>query len=135
MTPARILIYGLERMMHEIIENALLGQPDIDVFGPAQRPPAGTFYGLSDAVDKSHPDAVIVGRDDPEFMRTLLERHPRLSLLAVVAGGRETVLYELGVRREELGELTPEALLAAIRESERRWLSCGSHGRKAQLDA
>jgi hypothetical protein len=110
MDHTRILIFNLQRMMHEIIEIAILGQPDLQVV----RSDRGS---LAEAIALSHADAVITGIDDPELAAALLERHPRLKLLAVVAEGREALLYELRPRREGLGELSPAALLAALRRA------------------
>lgn len=108
MAHTRILIFGLQQMMHEIIEYAVLGRSGLEV--------VNSDCGLlADAVEQSHANAVIVGADDPELAVALLERHPRLKLLAIIADGREVLLYELRPRREVLGELSSDALLDALR--------------------
>ena len=119
MTHTRILIFGLQQMMHEIIENAVLGHPGFEVVNSDRG-------ALADAVEQCHADAVITGDDDPKLAGALLERHPRLKVLAVVADGREALLYELRPRRDSLGELSPVALLEALGSAcdfRPRWLS------------
>jgi DNA-binding NarL/FixJ family response regulator len=110
MAHTHILIYGLQRMMHQIIENAMVGQPDLEVVSSDRG-------SLADAVEQCRADAVITGGDDPQMACALLERHPRVKVLAVVADGRETLLYEFRPRRARLGELSPAALLEAVRRA------------------
>jgi hypothetical protein len=63
-------------------------------------------------------DAVVLGTDDPEMAGDLLASRPTIKVLTVVGDSRDLLLYELQPHREELGELTREKLVAALRSGQ-----------------
>ena len=96
-------------MTQELIENVISGEEGMAVTARGQE------TSVVDSVERSAPDVVIVGRDDPSLAASLLADRPRLKMLAVVDDDRESVLYELQPLRRELGEFTPETLVSALR--------------------
>jgi DNA-binding NarL/FixJ family response regulator len=96
-------------MTQELIENVISSEEGMAVTARGQE------ASVVDSVEQTAPDVVIVGRDDPGLAASLLADRPRLKMLAVVDDDRESVLYELQPLRHELGELTPEMLVAALR--------------------
>ena len=75
---------------------------------------------------RTEPDVLIVGLDgtDPaDLYLELLERRPRLRILALTGQGREAILWELRPHRTSLGEISPETLLAAV--SAEDWRTAG----------
>lgn len=107
----RILLFDLQRMVREIIEEAVTAQPALELVA------ASAETSLTDAVEATDADAVINGADDPALAARLLERRPQLAVLAVVDDGRQTLLYRLRPHREELGELSADAMVGALRRA------------------
>jgi DNA-binding NarL/FixJ family response regulator len=61
-------------------------------------------------------DVVVMGDDNPALALRLLEQRPRLKVLAVGGDGADARLYELRPKRVLLGDVSPQALVEAIRE-------------------
>ena len=83
---------------------------------------------LVDDVLRTEPDVLIVGLDEYEpgdVYLDLLERRPRLRILALSGHGREAILWELRPQRTALGEISPETLLAAVAAED--WRAAGVH--------
>jgi DNA-binding NarL/FixJ family response regulator len=107
----RILLAGLPTLLEEIVIDILAGTEadDLELVGVA--------HGSSVArkVERLRPDVVIVGGDNRAMVATLLERHPRLKVLAVATDARDSWLYALRPERVQLGCLSAESLVAAVR--------------------
>ena len=112
MDPIRVLILDLPALLRDIVRETLRPDDGIVVLGDA---PADA--SLEEAVEQTGASVVIVGRGHPEAvdMPPALVRRARLRVLAVAADGRESVMYELQPHRRELGELSPDGLLDAVR--------------------
>jgi hypothetical protein len=108
MTPTRILLVGLPRLLEEIVSDALAQAPDLMV--TATLPDAEAL-----ALDPPAADVVVVGTDSPGLIATTLERQPRLAILAVSDDARSSSLYVLRPERTRIGDLSPGSLVAAIR--------------------
>jgi DNA-binding NarL/FixJ family response regulator len=107
---ARILLAELPRMRRDIIADVLAMQSDMEVVGEV-----AALGELVEAVERGGADVLVIGRDDAALAAGLLERRPRLKVLAVAEEGRACSIYELRPRRVELGELSPQLLVDAIR--------------------
>ena len=73
---------------------------------------------LDDAIAASSPDVVVLGRTDAAAAPVydpLLLGHPSLRLLLIDAPGQRGWIYELAPQLVALAEMTPAALLMAIR--------------------
>lgn len=73
------------------------------------------------AAAASDADVVVVPMEAPALpvsCRALLAARPRTRLLGLVGDGRTATLWELRPHREEVGELSPETLVAALRRPE-----------------
>lgn len=104
-------------MLRDIIDGIVVAQPDLEICEYR-----GTQGELDEALEETHADVVIVGDvADSRWERwsPLIYRWPRLKVLALEQHGRRAALYELRPHREELGELSPPELVAAIREAVR----------------
>jgi DNA-binding NarL/FixJ family response regulator len=121
----RVLIVDLPRVLREIIRR-ILSAPGIDVVAEASGD-----VDLPELVSATRADVVVMRLENtrlPRAGRRLLVRHPRIRLVGVAADGRDTVTYELSARRRSLGEVSPEALLNAVRGSD-------TEGTSAQTEA
>lgn len=103
----------MPRVLRDIVVQAVADEPDLEIVAFEGR--SGT---LRETVESSGADFVIAGADYDfaEVARTLDER-PRLRVLAVAGHGREAFLYELRPTRTPLGEVSPRAIVEAIRSA------------------
>lgn len=90
-------------VLHSLLVSLLATDPEIRVLDPAAEPSAA--------------DVVLLSQPDPENEAvpiSMLLRSPRSRVLALGDDARRAVLYELRPHRAPLGELSREALLAAV---------------------
>jgi hypothetical protein len=116
-TVTRVLLHEIPAMLHDIVRSAIASQPDMALL--RQIPAAGT----PDEWRRPEPDVVIVStRNINEVsIADWLNRWPRARLLAIEISGRETVMYELRTHATPLGALSPDQLVARIRERIYDW--------------
>lgn len=116
--PIRVLIVDMPRMLHEIVHRSVDECDDMLVVGSLHEHDEGV---LVQQVEETEPEVVVIGADHPDVLAkrcpALLENRAMTKLLAVADDGGETFLYELRPARTPLGELSPTALLAAIRSA------------------
>jgi DNA-binding NarL/FixJ family response regulator len=111
----RIFLAELPRMLREIIESAVAGQSDMSIVGSVD-----ARERVTTALGRTPADVVIVGLHDAETTATLypmLLEQPRLKLLAISGDARSSYLYELRPHTVPLGDVSPEALVDAIRSA------------------
>jgi hypothetical protein len=105
---------NMPRLLHEIVERAVSSEPDMELVAvpapPARRP-------WADA------DVLVVATEDerlpPPYDEWLLET-PRARVVVVAEATRGASMYELRPARTPLGNVSPDALVTAIRASSRR---------------
>ncbi len=112
MTPTRILLVALPRMLEEIVSYALSAKSDIEIAGTARK-----IDGLAREVARTRPDVVVLGGDHPDLAAELLEQSPRLKVLAVANEGEDSWLYGLSPERTRLGALSPTRLAWAVQHA------------------
>lgn len=109
----RVLIVDLPRVLRDIIRRCLDAERGIALVGET----VGDV-DLPELVHATRADVVVMGLEEarlPEMGERLLAEHPGVRLLGVAADGRESVLYELRRHRRSLGEMSPRALVTAVR--------------------
>jgi DNA-binding NarL/FixJ family response regulator len=108
----RVLIQDTPTILREILEDAITSQSDMEVMeGLVDRPPVE--YPVP-------PDVVIVGGNDSQpaaGARALLTRWPRACVLVITARGHRVLMYQLRPRSTDLGEMSPNELIQAIRSA------------------
>jgi DNA-binding NarL/FixJ family response regulator len=116
MSNIRVLIRDAPTMLREILELAISSQPDMEVIAEPVAPmsaPAECWLP---------PDVVMVGMSDfdpEEGARALLVRWPNSHVLMITAHGHHVRRYELLPRGVDLGEVSPDQLVQAIRSAAR----------------
>lgn len=110
MERTRILLAEMPRMLLDILGETLRAEPDMEVIEVDSR-----VTSLLQLADRSRPQVVIVGADDPTIAGELVMALPRLKVLAVTGSDCDTFLYELRPHRVRLGEVTPRRLVEEIR--------------------
>jgi len=106
-----LLLVDMPRMLGEIVTDALEAEADFEVLGEVEG------AAVREAVERQPVDVVVVGHDDDALAAGLLDVRPRLKVLGVIDDGRDAALYELRPHRALVGELSPERLVAVIREA------------------
>ena len=106
-TKASVLIRNLPPLLRDLVEHSISTQADMEVVNEEKL--------QSQSIG---PDVVIVGTMQVEqsgnATETLL-RWPRAQVLMIRVDGHKSALYELEVRRDELGEMSPAELVDRIR--------------------
>jgi DNA-binding NarL/FixJ family response regulator len=109
----RVLIVDLPRVLRDIIRRCFDAERGIELVGET----VGDV-DLPELVHATRADVVVMGLEEarlPAMGERLLAEHPGVRLLGVAADGRESVLYELRQHRRSLGEVSPSALVTAVR--------------------
>jgi DNA-binding NarL/FixJ family response regulator len=109
----RVLLVDLTTMLRGVITEILATDPSIEVVGDV----AATTSVLT-AVEHSAAHVVICGTEDRDLSpvwRQVFRGHPDTKVVALLDDGQEAFLYELCPRREALGELSPQGLIAAVK--------------------
>jgi hypothetical protein len=115
MPTIRILLFGLPRMLCEVIEQAIAPEPDIAII-------EGAIIAAGDLGTFSRTkriDVVIVPAGGEEFTEDrvvrLLRANPRLGLIAIDGTADRGDLHHLVPAHEPIGPLTLSSVIAAIR--------------------
>lgn len=98
-------------MLHDIFDQLLRGVPGVKLFaGDA------SATSLVDATVLVNADIVIADEHctQPDDVCALLERRPHTRALSVTHDGRTGVLFELRPHRHLIGDLSRDAVLAAV---------------------
>jgi DNA-binding NarL/FixJ family response regulator len=97
MNSIRVLVANRPRLMRELVIETISDQPDIEIVGEVQ-----DESGIGGAVDKTHPDFLIVAlqRHDrlPDFCESILQSHPQIKIIAIAADRNSTVFYWASLR-------------------------------------
>jgi hypothetical protein len=115
MPTIRILLFGLPRMLCEVIEHAIASEPDLAIVGGAlvAADDLGTFSRTK------RIDVIIVPAGTEEFTEDhvvrLLRANPRLGLIAIDGTADRGDLHHLVPAHEPIGPLTRSSVLAAVR--------------------
>jgi DNA-binding NarL/FixJ family response regulator len=112
MPKIRVLIHDTPTMLRDILEQAISNQPDMEVmFEPVQAEGERSGYFLS-------PDVVVadVSDSDPaEGALPLLFRWPGSHALMITGHGQKIFKFDLQPQGVDLGEMSPDQLIQAIR--------------------
>jgi chemotaxis response regulator CheB len=109
----RVVLIDMNNVLRQVVRGIL--ESDSSVHVVAELPDT---IPLKDAVASTDARVVIFGTEASELSAEgaeLLSRRPRLRLLTVARNGRRTCLYVLKPHREDLGEVSPAALLRAVK--------------------
>jgi DNA-binding NarL/FixJ family response regulator len=114
----RILLVAMPRLMRDIVEAALRAEPDMTLVGMPDE-----TAGLVDEIGATEPDFVLIGSDHGYSVPSLLCERPSMRVLEIEPRAADVHLYELLPRRVDLGPVSANDLVAAIRTAARasRW--------------
>ena len=111
----RVLVANQPRLIRELTLATIADRPDIEVVGEV-----GNQEDLTDAVEQSRPDVLIVAMDEREKFRVqcgfLLGRYPEMRIIALAPEQNRAQFYWafVDIRSQSL-ESSEAGLLAAVR--------------------
>jgi chemotaxis response regulator CheB len=111
----KVLVANRPRLMREIVLATISDQPDIEIVGELQNDAE-----VAAAVEQTHPDFLILALEDPEqrpsFCDFILERYPRMKILAVAPERNMSIFYwaSLDIHSNRV-EASEEGVLNALR--------------------
>ena len=115
MSSVRVLVANKPRLMRDLVLATISDQPDIEIVG--QVPDDAE---IENAVAQTQPDFLIVTLEDsdrlPHACRVVLERHPRLKVLAIASNRESTICYwtSLNIQSNRI-ESSEDSVLNALR--------------------
>ena len=112
----RVLVANRPRLMRELTVATIVDQPDIELIGEV-----GNQDDLTDAVEHSRPDILILAMDDREKYRVqcgfLLGRYPEMKIIALAPEQNRAQFYWAFVDiRSQALESSEAGILSAIRQ-------------------
>jgi DNA-binding NarL/FixJ family response regulator len=115
--PIRIAFATMPQLLHDLLQESLLCDPEVTLIGEAPTP-----VQLEKLVQQERVDVVVLGLSSaelPAWYRALFDVDARVRLLAITEHGRDASLYELRPHRKVLGQGSPRELIQVIREQVR----------------
>jgi DNA-binding NarL/FixJ family response regulator len=109
----RVLLGQMPGMLRDILRDTVRGHDDLEVVGVCD-----SAAELGGFVDRSSPDVVVVGMERQESIGVfvaLFRDHPDLRLLVIRNDARSAALHQLRFRRCRVTDVSPAAILAALR--------------------
>jgi len=116
MKRVRVLVANQPRLMRELIMTTIADQPDIELVGEV-----GNQRDLTEAVEQTRPDVLILAMDDREKYRVqcgfLLGRYPEMRILALAPEQNRALFYWaiVDIRSKSL-ESSEAGILDAVRQ-------------------
>ena len=110
----RVLIWDVSQLLTEIMTLICSHEPDLEVMAPKGK------LNLLEAVEVDLPDVIIIGEGNTTWKEAcgqVLRAYPCVRVISLKNDGREAYLCSLTLERTSLGELSPENLVKAIRQS------------------
>jgi hypothetical protein len=115
----RVMLGSMPAMLRGILEEIFAHQSDMLLVGPPDSP----LLPVSAAVATHQPDVLVVSIERPDWADGLIElfvAHPRLHILAIGNDARAATMHELYVRRWQVADLSPSAIVDAVRQARDR---------------
>lgn len=113
--PIRILLADVRGMLRDILAGVIEGEASMRLVGVVE-----SSAELATAVATRDPHVVLVGLKNgvlPADWIELFRRFPHVKVLSIEQHGKQASLFELRPVRTLLGEASPSALVAWIREA------------------
>jgi chemotaxis response regulator CheB len=111
----RVLVANRPRLMRELVLATIADQSDIEVVGEAEND-----QEITEIVEKTRPDFLIIAREDPDerpgLCGFLLGRYPSMRILAVSSGQQNSTYFWAFVDiRSRSIQTSEEGILSTVR--------------------
>ena len=117
-TPTRVVLGTMPPLLGDIVRETLARHEDVEVLADVETPSE-----VAAAVDRTSADVAVLGmsasgaRDTTVLMQSLLTNHPRLTVIALASDGRSGYVCQLEPRTIAIDDISPSALVDAIRSN------------------
>lgn len=112
----RILLNGMPQMLRTIIKDIVSADPGCEIVAEQVEE-----ANLPAQLSQTPADVIILAvrelEDIPGRFVSLLAHHPATRIIAITSAGNRALLYDLRPHLTQIDELSPAALLSAIRQS------------------
>jgi len=111
----KVLVANRPRLMRELVMATISDQPDIEVVGVLE-----DENSILEMVELAHPEFLIIALDHsderPQICDVLLDRFPRMRILALAAERNSSIFYwaSLDIRSNRI-ENSEDGILGALR--------------------
>jgi hypothetical protein len=109
----RVMLGKMPALLRDILGETLAGQRDIMLVGSPD-----SAVPLSMSVAEHQPHVLVVAIDKPDVVSNVVElflENPSLRVLAIGEDARSATMHELYFRRWRVAELSPGAIVDAVR--------------------
>lgn len=111
----RVLVANRPRLMRDVVQATLSGQPDIEIVGEIENEPE-----ILPAIEQTHADYLIIAQEEqgsrPSICDFVMEKYPHMKILAVAAGRGDSAFYWVSTEiRSTRIETSEEGVLNALR--------------------
>lgn len=109
----RVMLGKMPAMLRDILEETFAGQRDIVLVGSPN-----STDSLAMSVAEQQPHVLVVGIDKPDVVSNVVQlfvENPSLRVLAIGEDARSAVMHEVYLRRWSVAELSPKAIVEAVR--------------------
>lgn len=116
MASTRVVLGTMPPLLGDIVRETLINQTDLEVLAEV-----GTRGEIDSAVTSTRADVAILGIGPSDWssldtlLRELLASHPTLRVIALASDGRSGYVYRLEPRTVAIADVSPTALVQAIR--------------------
>jgi len=114
--PTRVVLGTMPPLLGDIVRETLIHQTDLEVLAEV-----GTRGEIDFAVTSTRAHVAILGISPGDWgtldvlLRQLLKSHPQLRVIALASDGRSGYVYQLEPRTVAIADVSPAALVNAIR--------------------
>jgi DNA-binding NarL/FixJ family response regulator len=120
--PTRIVLVGqgLPRILRDLVREIIHSEPDMEIVEELAEMDVVDTAEVVSKVLHARAHLLLVGTPDSQLADTctrLLDDYPKLRVLGISTEGRSGFVSELRPDGVSVGELSPRALIAAIRGS------------------
>lgn len=116
MQKIKVMLASRPKIISDVIRNMIESQPDMTLLGEVIDP-----IQLIVATSEREVDVVIVtplrAKSEPIICRRLLEEHPNLKVVVLMAKGDAAYLYQSGADKKLIEDPGAESILEVIRDS------------------
>lgn len=107
----RVVLAAMPGMLRDIVRDAVVSQPDMRIVGDF-----GEGHRFLEALEGA--DVAIIGArqaEDSAVASRMLAASPRIRVVVVATNGRRAVLWEMRPYKVALHDVSPQALVTAVR--------------------
>jgi DNA-binding NarL/FixJ family response regulator len=111
----RVALVDMPQMLRGIVREIVAATPDLEIVAEFDDQEAALMATAPDDID------VLIMRLDEVSLASVFRERPRLRVVAVSVDGSKSCLFQLVPHAQMLGDISPQALIAAVRGELGSW--------------